>query len=176
MENQQMPTKKIALNYGLILGFLSILQSVALYALGKTYDRDWYTQLIGIIIMAVIIFLGIKEYRKNNNGLLSLGQGLKTGVGIALIGAIISVIYTFIFANFIEPGFIDQIVELQRQQFLENPNMTDELIETMSERTKNYFWPFTIGMILIFSLFIGFVVSLIVSLVMKKTDEEITSI
>jgi hypothetical protein len=176
MENQQNPTKKIALNYGLILGFLGILQSVALYALGKTYDQDWYTQVIGIIIMAVIIFLGIKEYRKQNGGLLSLGQGLKTGVGIALIGTIISLIYMFIFVSFIEPGFIEQIVELQKQKFLENPNMTDEMIETMGENTRKYFWVFTIGTVLIFSLFIGFVVSLIASLVMKKTDEEITSI
>ena len=176
MENQQMPTKKIALNYGLILGFLGILQGVIFYAMGKTYDNDWYKSVISIVIMAVIIFLGIKEYRKSNGGLLSLGQGLKTGVGIALIAAVISVIWTVIFAKFIEPGFVDQIVELQRQKFLENPSMTEEMIETMSENTRNYFYPFTIGMILIFSLFIGFVVSLISSLVMKKTDEEITSI
>jgi len=176
MESQQKPTNKIALNYGLILGFAGILQGLIFYAMGKTYDNDWYKSVISIVIMAVIIFLGIKEYRKNNDGLLSLGQGIKTGLGIVLIGAVISVIYTLIFANFIEPGFIDHIVELQKQQFLENPNMTDEMIETMSENTRKYFWPFTIGMIFIFSLFLGFIVSLISSLIMKKTDEEVTSI
>ncbi len=176
MENQQMPTKKIALNYGLILGFAGILQSVAFYAMGKTYDNDWYKSVISIVIMAVIIFMGIKEYRKSNDGLLSLGQGLKTGVGIALIGAVISVIYMIIFVMFIEPGFIDQIIELQKQEFLDNPNMTDEMIEKMNENTKKYFWHFTLGMILIGSLFLGFVISLISSLVMKKTDEDVTSI
>ena len=116
MENQQKPTNKIALNYGLILGFAGILQGLVFYAMGKTYDNDWYKSVISIVIMAVIIFLGIKEYRKNNSGLLSLGQGIKTGLGIVLIGTVISVIYTLIFANFIEPGFIDNVVELQEKQ------------------------------------------------------------
>ncbi|MDH5414589.1 MAG: DUF4199 domain-containing protein [Flavobacteriaceae bacterium] len=176
MENQQQPTKKFALNYGLYLGLALILLGVILYAMGKTYDRDWYTQVLSIIITGTFIYLGIKEFKKSNNGILSLSQGLKTGVGIALISAVIYVLYTVIFVQFIEPDFIENITEMQKQQFLENPNMTDEMIEQMGENTRKYFWAFTIGGILIFSIFIGFVISLIASLIMKKTDEEITSI
>ena len=172
MEDQQKPTKKIALNYGLLLGFVSILQSLILYAMGKTYDNDWYTTAIGILIMAIIIFLGIKKYKESNNGFLSLGQGLKTGVGIALIAAVVSIIYTVIFVKFIEPDFINHIVEVQRQKMLENPNMTDEMIDKIGQGTRDYFYVFTIGMIFIFNIFIGFVVSLVTSLILKKSEED----
>lgn len=172
MENQQKPRKNLMWTYGLILGFVGILQSVAYYAMNNTYGNQWYKTVISLVIMAVVIFLGIKECKKNNNGFLSLGQGLKTGIGIALVGAIISVIYTVLFAKFIEPNFVENIVEMQRQQFLENPKMTDEMIDTMSENTRKYFYPVTIGVILISSLFFGFVISLITSLIMQKKEEQ----
>ncbi len=40
MENRQIQTKKIALNYGLLLGFASILLHVILYVMGKHLEQD----------------------------------------------------------------------------------------------------------------------------------------
>ena len=172
MEDQQKPTKKIALNYGVYLGFASVLLSVILFATGQHLERNLLTNLLGIAIIAVFIILGIKQYKQSNNGFLTLGQGLKTGIGIALIGALISVVYTVIFAKFIEPTFIDQVVEMQRQQLLDNPSMTDEMIERMEKGTRDYFYIATTGMILIVNLFLGFVISLIASLAMQKKENE----
>ena len=89
-----------------------------------------------------------------------------------MIGALISVVYTVIFAKFIEPTFIDQVVEMQRQQLLDNPSMTDEMIERMEKGTRDYFYIATTGMILIVNLFLGFVISLIASLAMQKKENE----
>ena len=172
MEDQQKPTNKIALNYGVYLALALIVYALTMYAMGKTYDREWYTQVIGLVIAAIFIVISIKEYKKVNNGFLSLSQGLKTGVGVALISAVIYVIYTVIFVQFIEPEFIDNIVKMQEEKMSENPNMTDEMLERMEEGTRKYFYAFTIGGILIFNLFIGFVISLISSLAMKKVENE----
>ncbi len=49
--------------------------------------------------------MGLKTFKASNNGLLSLGESLKIGLGISLYGAIIYVIYFFVFTNFIEPDF-----------------------------------------------------------------------
>ncbi|MDY7393719.1 DUF4199 domain-containing protein [Aureibaculum sp. 2210JD6-5] len=171
MENLQKPTKQVALNYGLILGVLGIIQGLTFYAIGNAYGNEWYKAVISIAITIVVIVLGIKEYKKRNNGFLTLGQGLKTGVGIALIASIISAIYIFIFAKFIEPDFVENIIEIQRQKFMENPNMSEEMMDNIGENTRKYFYLFTIGYIFIASIFIGFVVSLIASLVMKRTEE-----
>ena len=177
MENQQMPTKKIALNYGLMLGFISILFHVVLFALGKHLDQDWKMSVLSIAITTVVIVLGIKKFKESNNGLLSLGQGLKTGIAIAMISAVVYIVYTMVFMFVISPESMEHGLEIARQKLMENPNMTDEIIEQSLEMQKKFQSPtFLIPIMLIVSLFIGFVISLIATLVMKKTDEEVTSI
>jgi hypothetical protein len=178
MENLPIPPKKVSLNYGIILGIILILISVIIYALDKHYDQDWVTRSPGIIAMFVIIFLGIKKYREFNNGFLKMGQALKTGIGIALIGAIISLIYTFIFLNYIEPDYMDKMMEIQEQTLIERfPDFTDEQIETQLAMVEKFSSPaVTTAFVLIVSLFFGFIISLISGAILKKSDEEVTSI
>ena len=172
MENQQKPTKNIALNYGIILGVISILFHVSLFAMGKHLEQNIVVTLLSIAISAALIVWGIKKYKEANNGFLSLGQGLKTGIAIAMISSIIYIIYTLLFLNVIAPETMEQGLEIARQKLLENPNIGEDQIEAALEMQKKFSGPaILIPIMLIFSLFIGFVVSLIASLVMKKTEE-----
>ena len=52
-----------------------------------------------------------------------------------------------------------------------NPNITDEVLETISNGTRKYFYLATIGGIFILSIFLGFVISLVSGLIMKKSPE-----
>lgn len=174
MENQQTSAKQVMLNYGLILGFAGILINVAVFAMGKTYDPHWSVMVIGILVTIAVIVMGIKKVKESNNGFLSLGDALKTGLGIALIAGVISVIYTFIFTNYIEPEYFERMAEVQQQKMLEQyPNMSDEQIENAMEMTKKMSGiGMTAAVSLIGSLFIGFIISLIAGLIMKKSEEE----
>ena len=173
MEDQQKPSKKIALNYGLILGFALILVSIVNYAIGNIYDQDWKTGVISYVIMAVIIFIGIKEYKEANGGFLNLGQGLKTGVGIALIGAVVSIIYTIIFMTVIEPDFIDKTMEVARQKMLENPSLSEEQIEAQLEISKKFSSPGIFAAVgLIWLMFLGFVFSMVSGLILQKKEDQ----
>ena len=68
MENEPILSKRsIMINKGLYLGIASILISVTIYALGMQYDQDWKVVTISIIVMAIIIFLGIKKLKELNN-------------------------------------------------------------------------------------------------------------
>ena len=178
MDNVPIPPKKIAINYGIILGVFSILISVLIYAFDKHHDQDWITRSPGLIVMIVIIFLGIKKFREFNDGYLKLSQALKTGIGIALIGAIISLIYTFIFLNYIEPNYMDEMMEIQELAMMDRfPDFTDEQIETQMEMVRKFSTPaMTTAFALIISIFFGFIISLISGLILKKSNEEITSI
>lgn len=173
MENQQTPTKKIILNYGGILGIVSVLISVTLYALGMQYEQDWKTGSIGIIAMAVIIFLGIKKFREFNEGYLSIGEALKTGIGIALIGALISVAYSLIFLNFIEPDFMANTMAKAEVDMIEKfPQLTDEQIEQQISMMKKFSTPaITSAIAIVFSLFFGFVFSLISGFILKNDQK-----
>lgn len=178
MENPQLSSKQIILNQGLLLGVISVLLSVSIYAMGNIYDQSIWVALISFAIMAVIIYLGIQKFKVNNNGLLSLGDALKIGLGISLIGAIVSIIYNQIFINFIEPDFMENMMKVAEEKMLDsNPNMTDDQIETALSIQDKLSKPIIgIAMAIIGSLFFGFIISLIEGLILKKSDEDISGI
>lgn len=173
MEDQQKPSaKNVMLNYGVILGFALILISVIAYSLGMAYEQDWKMSVLSFLVTVAILVFGIKKYKEMNGGYLTLGEGLKTGVGAALIGSILLVIYTLIFIYFIEPDFFEKTMEIGRQKMLENPNLTEEQIDQALEMQKKFQGPGIISaFVIIWYLFIGFIISLIASLVMQKKED-----
>ncbi|RCS27345.1 DUF4199 domain-containing protein [Polaribacter sp. WD7] len=171
MENQA-NSKGIILNHGLYYGLASVLTSVILYALGKHLEQGLVSSLIGIGIMILFIVLAMKKFKTNNNGFMSWGQGVKVGLGTIMVGVLIAIIYQQIFINFIEPDFMNQLMEVQQQQ-LTDAGLTEEQIEAQMEMGKNFQGP---GMMAAFALlgaaFLGFVFSAITAAIMKKSEEE----
>jgi len=174
MKNQTTSPKQIMLNYGLMLGFASILFQVALYAMGKIYDPHWSIAIVSIVITSVIIVFGLKLVKQGNDGFLSLGEALKTGLGIALISGLVYVAYLFVFTSFIEPEYFTTMADVQHQKMLENyPQMTDEQLEATSAMTEKMSgMGMTAAFTLIGSLFFGFIISLIAGLIMKKSAQD----
>ena len=177
MENQTTTPKQIMINYGLLLAFVGIIISLINFSFGNIYKPHWSVQVVSTLALVAFIIFGIKKLKETNENLLTLGEAIKTGIGITFVAAIISIIYFYVFAKFIEPNFVHNIIEVQRQTMLDRmPNISDEMLTKQAEMTQKYFYIFTFGGILFFNLFLGFVISLITGLIMKKTDEEITSI
>lgn len=174
MENQTTSTKQIALTYGLILGFLSIAFAVIMYALGKHLEGGTLNTVVSLLLNIGFIVFGLRAFKLANGGMLSLSEALKTGIAVALIGSILSLIYTYIFMTFIEPNFMEQVLELQQTKMLEkNPNISDEQLEAMANMSKKFSSPAIIMAIgLVWSLFLGFIISLIAGLIMKKAPEQ----
>ncbi|WP_075340882.1 DUF4199 domain-containing protein [Tenacibaculum agarivorans] len=170
MENQT-DSKGIILNYGLILGVIGIFIHLVFYATGNLLEYSWLTGVIGLIATVIIIVIGIKKFKTSNNSFLSFGQALKVGVGIAVVSAVISVIYTLIFTNMIEPDFQQQVMELQKQEWLES-GMSDDQIETSAEMVEKFNGPaITIPVGIVMSAFIGFIISAIAGAVMQKKED-----
>ena len=174
MENQPALSKKsLMLNYGILMGVSTIVISVLNYAFGNTYEPHWSINVVSALAIIAIIVLGIKKLKEVQNGFLSVGDAIKTGLGVTVIGALISMVYMYLFTKFIEPEFITNIVELNRTKTLEAaPQITDEQLEMSSNMTRDYFYAFTFGVIVIFNLFIGFLTGLVAGLVMKNTEED----
>ena len=174
MENQKITTAKTALNYGIILGGISLVYSLMLFFLDMHYQGDTTTSAIGYVIFIVIVFWGIRDFKKNNNGYISLSEALKTGVGTSLISAIILSIYTIILIIYLDPEFLDKSIEYQKQKLLqEDPEISIENVNKMFDMQKEFSGPFIIsGFIIIFNLFFGFIISLIVGLILKKSQPE----
>ncbi len=175
MEKQKTSSKGIMLNYGLMLGLASILLSVANYSFGDLHEPHWSIQIIGLLVLGGFIILGIKKFKDSNEGFLSLVQALKTGLGIALIGALLSLVYTYVFVNYIETEFVSNQIVFETQKMIDQ-GQSDEQIEIATGFMENYMMFMVFAGIIIMNLFIGFIVSLIGGLVMKQSNEDVTSI
>jgi len=170
MENQKASVKKIALSYGLILALLTITVSVIVYVMGMHLDQPWWQSVLNFVIMTGCIVYGLKAFKKDNGGYLSLGESLKTGLAISLVAGLIGSLFTLLFITVIEPDFATQMLDATRDKMIEqNPNLTDEQLDmtlSISEKMMSPGIMFAIGIIV--SLFIGFIISLISGLILKN--------
>ncbi len=170
MENQ-INSKSIILNYGFYLGVIGILVNLTLFATGSLLDFEWVGNLAGTIAMIAIVVLGIKKIKEVNNGLLSWGEGVKIGLGISMVNAVIAVVYTYIFMNYIDPTYLERAMELQNQKWI-NQGLTESDIEKAKEIAQKFQSTASISVIiLVTSAFFGFIISAIASAIMKKTED-----
>jgi hypothetical protein len=171
MENQA-NSKSIILNYGLYLGVIGVILHLALWASGQLIELNWVNSVVWIIALVTFTVIGIKKFKESANGFISWGQGLKIGMGITMIAALITVVYTLLFINVIDPGFQEMAMEVQKQAWLDG-GMTEEHIENAVSMAEKFQSPaIASAMILGFSAFIGFIFSAIVAAIMKKSEEE----
>jgi uncharacterized integral membrane protein len=171
MENQ-VSSKSTMLNYGLVLGLTSIFINLIAYAIGIHLDQDWRVGTLGFVAMIIVIVLGIKNFKSANNNLITWGQSVKIGVGISIISGLIGIIYNLIFINFIEPDFMNLLMEKQVVAW-EELNMTEEQIESSKSMMEKFSSPaITSAIGIIAAAFFGFIISAIAGAVMKKTEED----
>ncbi len=171
MENQ-VSSKSIIVNTGIMFGAAGVLVSVVSYAMGAHLDPHWSVQVISVAMLVGFLVFGIKKFKTANGGFLTFGQAVKVGVGISVLAALVSVVYNYIFTSFIEPDFMNQLIEVQNQKWLDQ-GMTEEQIEAsnaMMEGFQNPLLSSAIGIIA--SAFFGFVVSAITGAILKKSPEE----
>jgi len=169
MEDQRPLAGKFAMNYGVILGVIMILISVIMYVTGMSLDGVQWPQYLYYIIFPIVIFYAISTFKRQNASTLSLGEAIKIGVVAAAVSAIIYVVYGLIFNYLIDPEFMVQMKEVVRDKMLENPNMTEEMVDQQMGVVEKFMDP-VIGSAfwIAASMLFGLLWSLIAGLVMKK--------
>lgn len=174
MKDSVIQTSTYALNFGTILGVASVFFALMLYFLDAHYQGDTLSSIIPLVLSVCFINYGIYEFRKDNNGLISLSQGLKVGVGISLISGIIGVIYGIILTEFLDPQFMDKTFEIAKQKMLEgNQELSNEDANQAIEMSKKFATlPIRIAGGLLGSIFTGFFISLVGGLILKKSKTE----
>lgn len=175
MENQ-VSSKNIIINYGLYLGVISTIIHLIMFATGSLLEFQWIQGIASFIVMIAFIVLGIKKFKEVNEGFISWGQGVKIGMGITMISAVIAVIYTLLFVNIIDPTFQQQAMEIQQQAWLD-AGFTENQIDTFTESAKKFQTPINISaMILAISAFFGFIIAAIAAAIMKNLMKKLTKV
>jgi len=173
MEENQPKTGKIALKYGLFLGGASVIFAFMLYLADMHYQAGTPVFIISVVLMLAAIIIGMIQFKKENNGFITFGQGFKIGVGICLIAGVIGVIFNQLMVNVIDPDMMEKAMEFQKATLMESGDLTPEQINAQIEMGKNFTTPtMQIAFGLLGSVFMGLILSLIPALVIKKTKPE----
>ena len=174
MEKSSLQTSSYALNFGTMLGNATVFFSLMLFFLDAHYQGDTLSSVVPLILSVGFINYGIYQFKKDNSGFVSLSETLKVGVGIALISGIIGTIYGVILTEFLDPEFMNKTFEIAKQKMLDaNQELSIEDANQAIEMSKKFAsLPVRIAGGLISSVFIGFFISLIGGLVLKKTKSE----
>ncbi len=171
MESEKPSIKPIAYSFGLYLALINIIILVIMYV--ANIEKNWTISILSLILSIAIFIYGIKSYKQKNNGFLTLGEAIKIGLAIAVIGGIISAIYTYVHYSYIYPEFLEITKDQARAQMLEKrPNMSSEQVEEAMKISGMFITPlFFSFMSVIGSLFLGLIISLIGGLIMKREQQ-----
>jgi len=157
---------KNALNYGLILGGISVVYSILLWVMGQTTNK--YLGYIGLLFTIGVMYYGTKEYRdKHLGGFMTYGKAFTSNFLIGLYSTIIGTIFMFILYKYIDPTLLVTIKETAIEAAMQkNPSISQEQLEgSMSFFMSPVF--FTISA-LIGGAFFDVILSLLISIFHKK--------
>ena len=171
MQTNTPTIRSFAYKYGIIISIITIAFSLMIHFEDLTYSGSSVPQILNYVVSAACIIIAIVSFRTANGGLLSLGQSVKIGIGTALISGLIGVFYLLIFANVIEPDFIEKFGnEVTKKQLVERfPQMNSDQIQQQIDMQAQFFWIFY-PITLISSCFFGLVVGFITGLFTKRNQ------
>jgi Protein of unknown function (DUF4199) len=165
MENQT-TTTRTALKWGVIFGIITVLYNTGVYVSGQFGNKA-----LGYVVYLIIglgVYFSLIDFKKENQGFMSFGQGLGLGTMMSTIMGLISSFYSFAYMKFIDSGLNEQMLKKIEQE-MEKQGTPDDQIEKAMEVMKMFMNPgilFITG--LLFVVFIGFVLSLIITAIIKK--------
>lgn len=158
--------------WGIIAGVVGLAVLAYQYATGNHLSSSghWSTW-VSMVASVIIIHLAVSDYKKANRS-LTLGQGIKVGLGVALIAGLFTLVWFLLLGYVLEPNLSAEIMEFARSQNPEDFAQLDAMPEDQRQAamavSEFFTSPFMMGTVgLLSSLFFGLIISLITSLIQK---------
>lgn len=161
-----------AAQYGLIGGAVMVVFSLVTHLAGLS-DGSNGNIILGSILSGIAVIaayaicqvLAVRKHRKEElGGYISFKRAFLVCVIVALGISMISALWNFVYLNFIDPEFINRVLD-NTQEFMENMDMPEEVIEEAMEDARAGIDPSLVGSLksvlgtLIFGSFIGLIVA-----------------
>jgi len=129
---------RIALKWGVLLGVAVCVWTLGLHALG------WYTtdlakgkvaDQVATILPVIAIGMAMFELRRSLGGRLPFGAGVGTGMLTGLVSAPISAGFLWMYHHYINPRWLDLLVEFERSQMTAQGKTADEITKRIDALT-----------------------------------------
>jgi hypothetical protein len=158
-----------ALNWGVIIGLISIVYTVILYMLNKLFSQA--LGYAGIIIIIVGLAVAMKSYRdKVLDGILPFGKAFGFGMLIVVVAGLLGAIFTYLLYAVIDTGLGEKLLEFTTEKMLKR-GVPEAQLDMFLERAAKFQKPIPMAIAgLITSVLGGVVLSLIMAAIFKKEE------
>jgi len=165
--------------YALVLTLATIVLQLLLFFSGFQTEKlatGQYLQWLGLVIMAVVLWLGIKAVcDEKPDRPMTYGQRVGTGVLLSLYSGLMGAVYTFIHFTFINTGFADYTIALTREKWAAQ-GLTQAQMEGAEAITRKMLQPGVQAILgVFFAVLIGLILSLIISALVKPKPQAAAS-
>ncbi|MBS1505685.1 MAG: DUF4199 domain-containing protein [Bacteroidetes bacterium] len=164
-------TRSVGTRFGLIMGVIGIALFVIFIV--ANVDVQGPARWLNVVVLAVVVFLAHKNFKDNGDGFMTIGQGLGIGFWLSLVSSALSSVFTFVYVKFIDTGFIQLMMDKQREAMEAKGNLTEEQIDQAMNMTSKFMTPELMVVFgLIFGVIMGLLVALVVSLFTQKKNPD----
>lgn len=173
MENTATPSATVSstgLRYGLLTGVVSLILSAVMYLTGTEQSALRY---LAYPILIGGIWMAHQHFKNGNAGFMSYGQGLGIGTILSAVVGVMSAVFLYVYASFIDSNFLNKMVENARTEMESSGKYSDEQVDQAMSITQGFMtMPALILMTVVFSILGGFIFSLIISAITKRNRPE----
>jgi hypothetical protein len=162
--------------YGFISALAGAFLNLILFFSGfhsdpaKLAAATWIGGVLGLAIAVTCLVLGIKARRAEvpSNEEFGYGRALGAGALVALVSSFLSAIFTYAYYSFINPAFIDIVVQ-DKIAKLEASGVSGDRLEKTEAGMRMFMGPIPQAIsILIVGFLVGFIISLVVAAILKR--------
>ena len=161
--------KKNGISFGIIIGIVACLSQVIMYVGGEAiYKSTLYGIFIALLYWGIRIFQAITTKKELGNT-INFKDSFTTLLISTSIGILISIVFSYIFYNYISPEFKPEINNFMNSKQLELFKAMGKTTSELNELLKND--NFSIANLVkggLFSIVISSILNLIISAIIKS--------
>ena len=159
----------IAFQPGLIIGAALIAYHLLIWALIPDIETQQYFTWFSYLIMGGGFFYFTVNYRDNvKDGYINFGDSFVFILFMSIVIGVFWFVYFYIFLSFIDPGYIQQLLDLVENKYYEM-GMQEAQIEQSMKYLGYIYNPIALSFMGIFgNIITGVVLGLIISIFTKK--------
>ncbi len=150
---------------GVVISMILIILSLVIYLM-ELYRMQWL-QYVGFLILFAGIIVSVMIFGKENAYNKSFGNLFAHGFKITALVTVIMIAFTFL-SDFLFPEAKEKIIEISREQALENAKGNEEQVEVGMKMFEKYYTLFIMIGIIFWYMLIGVIASLIGAAITKK--------